>query len=90
MNYAHLTLSFSVSAEHAFNTLEAVLAIARRGGLAMGQLELGRVTQAGTHGVLLEVCADEPDRLDLFMLRLQGVFDITDLSALAPAEHLAA
>ncbi|MES3023333.1 MAG: hypothetical protein V4857_17355 [Pseudomonadota bacterium] len=90
LHTSQLSIHFSVSAEHAFNALEAVLAIARRGGLSIGALKVEPAGPAGAHVVWLELRASEEDPLALFLARLQGVFDIDDLCAQALPERRAA
>ncbi|PWF54777.1 hypothetical protein [Massilia glaciei] len=87
---SQLDVRFSVPAEHAFNALETVLAIARRGALSLFSLELGPAGTKGDHVVRLALRADEADPLALFMLRLQNVIDIDNVSAQELPERRAA
>ncbi|NHZ81512.1 hypothetical protein F2P44_19845 [Massilia sp. CCM 8695] len=77
MNDSHLPLSFSVSKTATLDTLEAVLAIARRGGLQLAALALD--SRAGDDTVFLNLRAPDADLLDLFMARLNNVIGITDI-----------
>lgn len=70
MNHAHRPVSFSVDKDLTLDTMEAVLAIARRGGLRLGALQLR--SQDHSDRVYLELLAPEPDLLDLFMARLSN------------------
>jgi acetolactate synthase regulatory subunit len=70
MNDSLLPLSFSVEKDHTLGTMEAVLAIARRGGLRLGAMQL-RSREADDR-IYLELLAPEPDLLNLFMARLQN------------------
>jgi acetolactate synthase regulatory subunit len=78
MNTHALPLTFSIDNSSTLDTLEAVLAIARRGGLRLAGLTLA--PDAFSDRVSLQLVADEPDLLDLFQARLAnlvGVHDIT-------------
>ncbi|HEX8613218.1 MAG TPA: hypothetical protein VF800_18160 [Telluria sp.] len=77
MNDSHLPLRFSVPKTATLDTLEAVLAIARRGGLHLAALELD--SGATTDVIYLTLRAIDPDLLDLFMARLHNVIDIIDI-----------
>ncbi|MDQ1833626.1 hypothetical protein [Massilia scottii] len=77
MNDSHLPLSFSVPKTATLDTLEAVLAIARRGGLQLAALELDSRTSDDT--IFLNLRAPDPDLLDLFMARLHNVIGIADI-----------
>ena len=78
MRHHHLPLHFSIPNEDALNILEAVLAIARRGGLELGALRL----HSGAHAakVCLQVRASERELIDLFLARLHNVIGIEELS----------
>lgn len=80
MNDPHLPLRFSVPKRATLDTLEAVLAIARRGGLHLAALELD--SSAADDIVFLNLRAVEPDLLDLFMTRLHNVIEIIDICPL--------
>jgi hypothetical protein len=71
----NLPLHFSIESPHTLDVLEAVLAIARRGGLQLGQLEL-----RGQH-VYLDLQAGEQDLLDLFLTRLHNVIGVGAIEA---------
>lgn len=77
MNDPHLPLRFSVPKRATLDTLEAVLAIARRGGLQLAALELD--SSAADDIVSLNLRASETDLLDLFMTRLHNVIEITEI-----------
>lgn len=77
MNDSHLPLHFSVAKTATLDTLEAVLAIARRGGLHLAALELD--SSAADDVIFLDLRAREPDLLDLFMTRLRNVIEIIEI-----------
>lgn len=77
MNANTLPLTFYLDRESTLDTLEAVLAIARRGGLRLANLKL-RETDAQSR-VCLEVYAEEPGLLDLFGARLHNVIGVHEL-----------
>jgi hypothetical protein len=58
-----LTVTFFIDPDDSLGTLEAVLAIARRGGLQLAALELHVRARLDLH-------APDPDLLDLFLARL--------------------
>jgi hypothetical protein len=68
-----LTVTFSIDPGDTLGTLEAVLAIARRGGLQLGTLELRSQAR-------LELRAPDPDLLDLFLARLHKQIGVQELS----------
>jgi hypothetical protein len=74
MNPTHLALTFSVDKPGTLDALEAVLAIARRGGLQLAALQLRSLPAHDS--VFLDLRAGDPDLLDLFMARLQNVIGI--------------
>jgi len=74
MDYSHLPLTFSLDHDSALDTLEAVLAIARRGGLRLAKLNLIE------HKVAVELRADDADLLTLFSARLHNVIGVHDIS----------
>jgi hypothetical protein len=73
MNSAFLPLTFSLDQNSTLDTLEAVLAIARRGGLRLCKLDCRQ------QEVSLELAADDPDLLALFQCRLQNVIGVNDI-----------
>lgn len=77
-----LALTFSIDPQHTLDTMEAVLAIARRGGLQLGALQLGPRAQDGR--AYLELQAPDPDLLDLFLARLHNLIGVADI---APARQ---
>jgi acetolactate synthase regulatory subunit len=79
MNHAHRPVSFSVDKDHTLDTMEAVLAIARRGGLRLGALQLR--SQERSDRIYLELLAPEPDLLDLFMARLHNQIGVDAIDA---------
>ncbi|MFB9242525.1 hypothetical protein IV454_15555 [Massilia antarctica] len=80
MNDSHLPLRFSVPRTTTLDTLEAVLAIARRGGLQLAALELD--SRGADDTIFLKLRAADTDLLDLFMARLYNVIGITDICPL--------
>lgn len=81
MTCAHLSLSFSIDPDSPFDTLEMVLAIARRIGLQLAQLEL----RAGAR-VFIALRADDDDPLALFCARLHNVIGVHEVCML-PVEQ---
>jgi hypothetical protein len=73
MTSARLPLSFSIDPDSTLDTLEMVLAIARRIGLHLAQLQL-RGSQA-----YLELHAADDDPLALFCARLHNVIGVYDI-----------
>lgn len=86
MTSAHLPLTFSVDNGTTFDTLEAVLAIARRGGLRLSRLQV----QAGTPAdrVRLDLLADDPDSLALFEARLGNLIGVADIERAPCTVHI--
>lgn len=80
MNPAHLALTFCVDKNGTLDALEAVLAIARRGGLQLAALQLRSLPTQDS--VFLDLQAAEPDLLDLFMARLHNVIGIDSVEKL--------
>lgn len=74
MTCARLPLSFSIDPDSTFDTLEMVLAIARRIGLRLLHLRV-RGEQ-----VVLELGADDDDPLALFAARLHNVIGVHDIA----------
>jgi hypothetical protein len=74
---------FCVDKRQTLDALETALAIARRGGLALGALQL----RSGERddAVFLDLHAPEPDLLELFLARLGNVIGIFDLASSTPA-----
>jgi acetolactate synthase regulatory subunit len=77
MNPHSLPLTFAVGKPQTLDALEAVLAIARRGGCQLASMQLR--DGDGANHVALELLAPDPDLLDLFLTRLHNLFDITDI-----------
>jgi hypothetical protein len=77
MTCAHLSLSFSIDPDSTFDTLEMVLAIARRIGLQLTRLEL----RAGQR-VFIALRADDDDPLALFRARLHNVIGVDEVCML--------
>lgn len=78
MNPASLSLTFAVDQDEPAGTLEAVLAIARRGGVTLASMDFadtGKQARAS-----LRLTSDEPDRLDLFLTRLHNVIGVSQLA----------
>lgn len=80
MTCARLPLTFCIDKDSPIDTLEAVLAIARRGRLRLSNLHL----QAGDTGdlVRMELLADGGEPLDLFELRLRNLYGVFDIERL--------
>lgn len=76
MTSARLPLSFSIDPDSTFDTLEMVLAIARRIGLRLARLEV----DAGQ--VLIDLHAGHADPLALFHARLNNVIGVHDVCML--------
>ena len=76
MNDYRLPLTFSLDPDRVLDTLEAVLAIARRGNLRLARLQLD------SGAVALELDAHDPDLLDLFGARLHNVIGVHDIAML--------
>lgn len=90
MNSPHLLLRFDIDPGDAFGTLESVLAIARRGGLALERM--ATQVQGRQHQVQLGLGAADPDLLHLFLARLGNqigvsAIDIEAIGAGTPALH---
>jgi hypothetical protein len=79
MYISHLPVRFSIDKDRTLDTMEAVLAIARRGGLTLGKLQL-QARDSFDHAYL-ELQAHDPALLDLFLLRLQNVVGVADIAA---------
>ena len=77
MNCAHLPLTFSVDNDTTLDILEAVLAIARRGGLRLSRLHVQAAPAADL--VRMDLLADDPDLLALFAARLGNVIGVADI-----------
>lgn len=77
MNPASLSLSFAVDQDQACGTLEAVLAIARRGGVTLARMDYADIGKHARASVRLT--SEEPDRLDLFLTRLHNVIGISQV-----------
>lgn len=73
MTPSHLPLNFSIDPDHVFDTLETVLAIARRIGLRMAHLQLRGET------VFIDLHAGDADALTLFRARLHNVIGVHDI-----------
>ena len=86
MTCAHLPLTFSVDKDTTLDILEAVLAIARRGGLRLSRLHLQAAAPADL--VSMDLLADDPDLLALFAARLNNVIGVTDVDTHPRALHL--
>lgn len=77
MNDSHLALRFSVSPADTLDTLEAALAIARRGGLRLAGMHVeapATCHAAGCDEVFLKLRAAEADLLQLFLKRLRQLY----------------
>ena len=78
MNPHSLPLTFAIAKTHTLDAMEAVLAIARRGGCHLASLQLR--DGPGATQVALELHASAPELLALFLTRLHNLHDIDDLS----------
>lgn len=77
MNPASLSLTFAIDPDEPAGTLEAVLAIARRGGVT---LACASFTASGRDArARLRLSSSEPDRLDLFLARLHHVVGVSQV-----------
>lgn len=76
MTSARLPLAFSLDPDSTFDTLEMVLAIARRIGLHLARLEF----DAGR--VCIDLHAGDDDPLALFRARLDNVIGVHDVCML--------
>jgi len=74
MNDHRLPLTFSLDPDSLLDTLEAVLAIARRGNLRLARLQMNE------GAVALELAAHDRDLLDLFGARLHNVIGVHDIA----------
>ena len=83
MNPHRLPLTFAVAKPHTLDAMEAVLAIARRGGCQLASLQLR--DGPDTSHVALELHAPEPELLDLFLARLHNLHDIDQITTPATA-----
>ena len=88
MTCAHLPLTFSVDNDTTFDTLEAVLAIARRGGLRLSRLHVQAAAPADL--VSMDLLADDPDLLALFAARLNNVIGVADVDTRPCTLHICA
>lgn len=86
MNDAHLPLAFSVDKSTSLDTLEAVLAIARRGGVRLASLHLQAHDTADL--VTMELVAGERDLLDLFDARLRNLIGVHGIETAGRARPL--
>jgi acetolactate synthase regulatory subunit len=80
MNSPHLALTFHVAKDCTLDTLEGVLAIARRGGLNLAGLQLRSCD--GNDAISLDLFHEEADRLDLFFARLNNVWGVHSVEKL--------
>ena len=77
MTSALLPLTFCVDKDTALDTLEAVLAIARRGGLSLAALQVQGAPACNL--VSIELVARDGDLLDLFGARLRNLVNVYDI-----------
>jgi acetolactate synthase regulatory subunit len=68
------TLTFCTDKDTTIDSLEAVLAIARRGGLQLSRLQLQ--ARDAHDQVSIELVADDGDLLELFVHRLRNRFGV--------------
>jgi acetolactate synthase regulatory subunit len=81
MNSATLTTTFDIATDEPAGTLEAVLAIARRGGVQLAALHFAAAGHE--RRAILTLASDEPDRLDLFLTRLHNVIGVSGITVTA-------
>ncbi len=77
MDTTTFSLTFSIARCDPMGTLEAVLATARRGGIELVSLTFAEGSHTDT--AAMRVRSDEADRLELFLLRLGNLFDVSNL-----------
>lgn len=80
-----LHLSLRLDPADLFGTLEWVLATARRTGLALSQLHLPDSEPGTPRWVRLSATAQECDRLDLFLRRVENGVDVLEVVTLDDA-----
>ncbi len=68
------TLTFCTDKDTTIDTLEAVLATARRGGLQLARLQMH--ARDAHDQVVLELIARDSDLLDLFVHRVRNLFGV--------------
>lgn len=73
-------LTFLLEPASTLDTLEAVLATARRGGLRLRRLRLD--PNGNDDLVYIRLSADEPDLLDLFCTRLANIIGVHEIRSL--------
>lgn len=78
-------LTFLLEPAGTLDTLEAILATARRGGLTLGGLRLHRAGRDDL--VYLRLRSDDADLLDLFTLRLNNIIGVHEIRRL-PVDQL--
>ena len=83
MNADLHTLTFAIDPQAAFDTLEAVLATARRGGLDLSSLYIEAATAEMT------VRTTEPDRFALFRARVDNLAGILHSEEKVARMHVA-
>jgi hypothetical protein len=76
MTCARLSIGFSIEPDSTFDTLETVLATARRTGMRLARLEVR------AHKVALELDAGDEDLCSLFSARLHNVIGVHDVCML--------
>ena len=77
MDTTTFSLTFSLAKSDPMGTLEAALATARRGGIDLVSLTFAE----GSHGdtAAMRVRSDDADRLELFLVRLANLIDVSNL-----------
>ena len=73
-----LAVRCALDKAHTFDLLEAILAIARRGGLQLGTLQLR--ARADADAAYFELRAADAELLELFMARLSNVIGVTQIA----------
>lgn len=79
MNDAHLSLTFCLPDTDTLDTLEAVLAIARRGSVRLATMQVSPC-DTRRQQVAIALRAAEPDLLELFLARLRNLYCIDDIT----------
>ncbi len=74
-----LQVAFSLHKADTLDVIEAVLAIARRGGLQLQALQLR--SRSSDDAAFLALAAPDTDLLDLFLHRLHNVIGVHDIDA---------
>jgi hypothetical protein len=82
MTSSHRTFTFFIDRDSPIDTLEAVLAIARRGQLHLSGLHV--LAHPTVHLVVLGLTAPDSELLDLFEARLGNQIGVADIRIMVP------